>query len=218
MGKVCEVCPECGSKLSEEMIEANLCWECGKILDESLLEDISESNVKENEKDALDILGYQNNAILGYHYNNASTSTNRKTSPDDTNDGKAKKDNKQEIFNKNTEKDVKGKRKVNKVYYLKYNKTLSTEEKREWIERYIGIKKFVAGIYALIGLLVGILVANVFELGMGGYIVCILLGCGIASALGTNAVGTAMMEAITAEQSIITEELLTELLNNSQKE
>ena len=101
---------------------------------------------------------------------------------------------------------------------MKYKKVLSTSEKREWIERYIGIKKFVAGIYALIGLLVGILVANVFELGMGGYIVCILLGCGIASALGTNAVGTAMMEAITAEQSIITEELLTELLNNSQKE
>ena len=107
----------------------------------------------------------------------------------------------------------------NKNFYnMKYIKVLSTSEKREWIERYIGIKKFVAGVYVLIGLLVGILVANVFEFGMGGYIVGILLGCGIASALGTNAVGTAMMEAITAEQSIITEELLTELLNDSQKE
>ena len=105
-----------------------------------------------------------------------------------------------------------------KTYNIKYRKVLSTEEKREWIEKYIGIKKFVAGIYAVIGLVVGILVAYLFQFGGGGYILCILLGCGIASALGTNAVGTAMMEAITAEQSIITEELLTELLNNSLEE
>lgn len=31
-------CPECGTKLTSEMIEANMCWECGKILDESLLD------------------------------------------------------------------------------------------------------------------------------------------------------------------------------------
>ena len=31
-------CPECGTELTDEMIEANMCWECGKILDESLLD------------------------------------------------------------------------------------------------------------------------------------------------------------------------------------
>ena len=32
-------CPECGTDLTNEMIEANMCWECGKILDESLLDE-----------------------------------------------------------------------------------------------------------------------------------------------------------------------------------
>lgn len=32
-------CPECGTELTSEMIEANMCWECGKILDESLLDE-----------------------------------------------------------------------------------------------------------------------------------------------------------------------------------
>lgn len=32
-------CPECGIDLTDEMIEANMCWECGKILDESLLDE-----------------------------------------------------------------------------------------------------------------------------------------------------------------------------------
>ena len=31
-------CPECGCKLTQEMIDANMCWECGKILDESFLD------------------------------------------------------------------------------------------------------------------------------------------------------------------------------------
>ena len=30
-------CPDCGITLSQEMIDANMCWQCGKILDESLL-------------------------------------------------------------------------------------------------------------------------------------------------------------------------------------
>lgn len=34
-------CPECGIMLSQEMINANMCWECGKILDESLLDEES---------------------------------------------------------------------------------------------------------------------------------------------------------------------------------
>lgn len=32
-------CPECGTELTSDMIEANMCWECGKILDESLLDE-----------------------------------------------------------------------------------------------------------------------------------------------------------------------------------
>lgn len=47
-------CPECGTELTQEMIDANLCWECGKILDESLLydednENFNESNISTNE-------------------------------------------------------------------------------------------------------------------------------------------------------------------------
>ena len=32
-----KICPKCYTELSEEMIEANLCWECGTIIDERLL-------------------------------------------------------------------------------------------------------------------------------------------------------------------------------------
>ena len=32
-------CPECGTALTKEMINANMCWECVKILDERLLDD-----------------------------------------------------------------------------------------------------------------------------------------------------------------------------------
>lgn len=28
-------CPECGSSLTQEMIDVNMCWECGHVLDES---------------------------------------------------------------------------------------------------------------------------------------------------------------------------------------
>lgn len=32
-------CPKCGSDLSQEMIDVNMCWECGKILDEELADE-----------------------------------------------------------------------------------------------------------------------------------------------------------------------------------
>lgn len=32
-------CPECGAKLTDEMIEVNMCWECGYILDKSQLDE-----------------------------------------------------------------------------------------------------------------------------------------------------------------------------------
>ncbi len=34
-------CPECGSELTQEMIDVNMCWECGKILDVSQLDEDS---------------------------------------------------------------------------------------------------------------------------------------------------------------------------------
>lgn len=42
-------CPKCGVTLTQEMVDANMCWECGKILDVSLLdEDSSEEIAKED--------------------------------------------------------------------------------------------------------------------------------------------------------------------------
>lgn len=194
MKKVYDVtCPECGTKLSEEMIEANLCWECGKILDESLLENVSESDTVEKEEEAPDILSDHHDSVASYK-------------------------NVQVTSNETPGKDVKEKKEINKGYRLNYEKTLSTEEKKEWIEKYIGIKKFIAGVYAVIGLLIGYFVARICGFDAGGYVFCCLIGGVIASAVGVNAVGAAMMDAITAEQNIITEELLTELLNNSKKE
>ena len=32
-------CPECGNELTQEMIDANMCWECGRIIDVSLVDD-----------------------------------------------------------------------------------------------------------------------------------------------------------------------------------
>lgn len=32
-------CPECGIMLTQQMIDANMCWECGAILDVSLLDE-----------------------------------------------------------------------------------------------------------------------------------------------------------------------------------
>ena len=48
-------CPECGSTLTQEMIDVNMCWECGKILDTSQLD--SES-IEEIEKQADDNVMY----------------------------------------------------------------------------------------------------------------------------------------------------------------
>lgn len=43
-------CPECGIDLTDEMIEANMCWECGKILDESLLDEETLENIHNQAK------------------------------------------------------------------------------------------------------------------------------------------------------------------------
>ncbi|MBE5942401.1 MAG: heavy metal-binding domain-containing protein [Lachnospiraceae bacterium] len=46
-------CPNCGNKITEEMIEANMCWECGYIFDKSQLDeqtllDIEEQSIENN--------------------------------------------------------------------------------------------------------------------------------------------------------------------------
>lgn len=50
-------CPECGSSLTQEMLDVNMCWECGKILDESLLDEdtlktISQQTMENNPLDS----------------------------------------------------------------------------------------------------------------------------------------------------------------------
>lgn len=43
-------CPECGTHLTNEMLESNMCWECGKILDESLLDEDTLIEIKKQAK------------------------------------------------------------------------------------------------------------------------------------------------------------------------
>ena len=43
-------CPDCGNELTQEMIDANMCWECGKILDESLLDEEVVAEIQEQAK------------------------------------------------------------------------------------------------------------------------------------------------------------------------
>ncbi len=55
-------CPNCGKKLTDEMIKVNMCWECGYILDIKQVEDDDsvakmqrvdlENRIKENQKRA----------------------------------------------------------------------------------------------------------------------------------------------------------------------
>ena len=96
----------------------------------------------------------------------------------------------------------------------KYEKVLSTEEKREWIENFVNIKRFVSAGWTCLGLLVGFLFGRLLGYGMDfTMIVFVLLGGFIGGVLGTNSVGAAMMKAIVAEQSIVNEELMTKILS-----
>jgi len=97
---------------------------------------------------------------------------------------------------------------------LKYEKVLSTEAKREWIENFVNIKRFISAGWTCLGLLMGFFFGRILGYGADGImILLILLGGLIGGVLGTNSVGAAMMKAIAAEQSIVNEELLTEILN-----
>lgn len=46
-------CPNCNKELTQEMIDANMCWECGFILDKTLADEINDSVDTINEKSDL---------------------------------------------------------------------------------------------------------------------------------------------------------------------
>lgn len=104
-------------------------------------------------------------------------------------------------------------------YRLKYDKVLSTSEKREWIEDYVNIKRFVSGFYTVLGIGIGFILGRLFEYGWDiEMMVLLFIGGAVGGILGKNSVGTAMMQAITAEQNIVNEEVLTEILNKLYEE
>jgi len=110
-------------------------------------------------------------------------------------------------------------RKTPEKYRLTYKKIMSNDEKREWIENYINFKRLTKVIWSAIGMLLGYFVAKIFSYELFGTILFVLIFGGIGAVLAMNHVGNAVMEAISAEQSLIIEELLTELLNKqNQKE
>ena len=43
-------CPSCGKEITQEMVDANMCWECGFILDEFLADDVSDTAGKQREE------------------------------------------------------------------------------------------------------------------------------------------------------------------------
>ena len=43
-------CPNCGKEITQEMVNANMCWECGFILDSSLADDISDTVTEQREE------------------------------------------------------------------------------------------------------------------------------------------------------------------------
>ena len=43
-------CPNCGKEITQEMVNANMCWECGFILDASLADDISDTVTEQREE------------------------------------------------------------------------------------------------------------------------------------------------------------------------
>lgn len=97
-------------------------------------------------------------------------------------------------------------------------KSLSTEKQREWISSYIAIKRFTAGVLTLIGLVIGLFWGDYREYDIWGVLVCTLVGAGIGGVIGVNRVGAAMMQAITAEQSMVQEELLVKILEKLRKQ
>lgn len=97
-------------------------------------------------------------------------------------------------------------------------KTLSSDAQKEYIHYFIKIKEWMAIGMMIIGALLGLFVGNTLEFGIMGILICLFLGWVIGAIVGLNQVGSALMQAITAEQGVITEELLTEILNELESE
>lgn len=51
-------CPKCGAKLTDEMINVNMCWECGEFLDKSLLDDDEIKKYDEQAREIDPFYGY----------------------------------------------------------------------------------------------------------------------------------------------------------------
>ena len=64
-------CSGCGITLTQEMINANMCWECGKILDESLLDEdsLNEISRQAEEQSLFDTPEIKNHKLTtGYNF------------------------------------------------------------------------------------------------------------------------------------------------------
>lgn len=48
-------CPECGILLTQQMIDANMCWECGAILDKSLLDEDALKEISRQTEETISI-------------------------------------------------------------------------------------------------------------------------------------------------------------------
>ena len=105
------------------------------------------------------------------------------------------------------------------TYRLNYTKVLSEESKREWIEGYASIKRFGYLVWILLGLGISFVVARYLGYGLDAEMFFFLMiGAVVGGVIGTNKVGAAMMQAIIAEQSVVNEELLKEILDKLYEE
>lgn len=91
-------------------------------------------------------------------------------------------------------------------------KALTTDSQKEYIYWYTKIKQWTLIGLMLLGLLIGVAVGNILELNTEGIAGCIIAGILIGGIIGLNHVGSSLMQAISAEQSVIIEEMLTEVL------
>lgn len=203
MEKHCELCAR--GTIKESFHGVELCEDCfigiGKALNENNNESMMKYRKEENfpnataraKKEIIDVFRQE-------YEKNISRVTENKNS-------EKKADSEHGVRYQNAEK-----------YQLNYKRIISMEEKREWIEDYMSIKRFIKVVYALVGMLVGYGVAKLFAFEVFETIISILIIGGLGTLIAVNSAGKAVMAAITAEESIITEELLREMLNRQKCE
>ena len=97
-------------------------------------------------------------------------------------------------------------------------KILSSDAQKGYIHYFIKIKQWIAIGIMIVGALIGLFVGNTLEFETIGIIICLVLGWVIGAIVGLNYVGSALMQAIAAEQGVVTEELLTEILSELKSE